>query len=322
MPLLPTKLLQHFKFNICWSSLLLILMVSPCQADSKAASPIQILASIHPLYIAIDEAFGELVEANVLLPPQASPHHYALKPKEALQIKQADVIVWVGPEMEQFLRKSVAQRNSGLNIFTSLEFLHAHHESLLLQINEARSGSLVAETGHEHHHHDRHHSHHRAGEYDSHIWLSRKAIVAVIEGLGGILGTIQPDKSLAFQQAAAKFAETMETLDLPAPVADFTYLSYHNSFDYLARDLGLKVAGVMTTNTEVRPGATRIVEAQNQLNANASCLIVEPQFRGGIMQRLVKQTQTKSVNIDPLGGDHRRYSDFYKSVARKMLTCR
>lgn len=61
-----------------------------------------VVASIRPLaFIAAGIADG-VTGTQVLLPDGASPHDYALKPSDLKKIKQADLFVWVGPELEMF----------------------------------------------------------------------------------------------------------------------------------------------------------------------------------------------------------------------------
>ncbi|CAK8741168.1 hypothetical protein SODG_004579 [Sodalis praecaptivus] len=62
-----------------------------------------VVASLRPLgFIAAAVADG-VMPVEIVLPDGASPHDYALRPTDALRLKRADVLVWVGPEMEAFL---------------------------------------------------------------------------------------------------------------------------------------------------------------------------------------------------------------------------
>lgn len=47
-----------------------------------------------------------VTETQVLLPDGASEHDYSLRPSDAKRLQNADLVVWIGPEMEAFMDKS------------------------------------------------------------------------------------------------------------------------------------------------------------------------------------------------------------------------
>lgn len=48
-----------------------------------------------------------LLTPEVLLPDGASEHDYSLRPSDVKRLQGADLVVWIGPEMEAFMEKSV-----------------------------------------------------------------------------------------------------------------------------------------------------------------------------------------------------------------------
>ncbi len=83
-----------------------------------------IVASIKPVgFIAAAIAEG-VTPVDVLLPDGASEHDYALRPSDAKRLKNADLVVWVGPDMEAFMSKSAAElpakKISKLSIYKEL----------------------------------------------------------------------------------------------------------------------------------------------------------------------------------------------------------
>lgn len=68
-----------------------------------------VVTSIKPLgFIASAIAEG-VTPVTVVLPDGASEHDYALRPSDVRRIKNADLLVWVGPEMESFVTRSASQ---------------------------------------------------------------------------------------------------------------------------------------------------------------------------------------------------------------------
>jgi zinc transport system substrate-binding protein len=58
-----------------------------------------------------------------LLTGAASPHNYALKPSQAQMLEQANVVFWVGHELEAFLEKPLETVGAKAK---SVELIDAH----------------------------------------------------------------------------------------------------------------------------------------------------------------------------------------------------
>ena len=66
-----------------------------------------VVTTIRPLTMLVEAIAGDTVEIRQLLPDSEVPHHYSLRISERALISQADLVLWVGPELESFLSKTV-----------------------------------------------------------------------------------------------------------------------------------------------------------------------------------------------------------------------
>ena len=80
------------------------------------AEPLSVLSSIKPLQLLVSAVGGEQVNSQLLLPPTFSPHDARLKPSQWQSLHQADLIVWVGPQMESFLASALSDRDKVLTL--------------------------------------------------------------------------------------------------------------------------------------------------------------------------------------------------------------
>ncbi|MCA1941627.1 MAG: zinc ABC transporter substrate-binding protein [Caenispirillum bisanense] len=76
----------------------------PAAALAEVPKVVTTVKPLHSLAAAVMQGVGE---PELLLPPGASPHDYALKPSDARALDQADVVFWVGAPLEAFLTKPV-----------------------------------------------------------------------------------------------------------------------------------------------------------------------------------------------------------------------
>lgn len=76
---------------------------------SAAEPQVKILTSIKPIQLIAASMLGDHAQVDVLMPPGSSPHHYSLKPSSIRRMHDTDLFVWVGEDLELFLRKPVSQ---------------------------------------------------------------------------------------------------------------------------------------------------------------------------------------------------------------------
>ena len=82
--------------------LYLLLLVTFC--GGAVAAPLRVMTTIKPLQLIALAVGGDAVAADALLAPQFSPHDYQLRPSDRIRLEDADIIFWVGPRLEAFLR--------------------------------------------------------------------------------------------------------------------------------------------------------------------------------------------------------------------------
>jgi zinc transport system substrate-binding protein len=299
-------------------------------AKTSGTSPgITVLVSINPLYLAVKEAFADIVNTELLLSATVNPHHYSLKPSEAKKLRTADMVVWIGPELELFLIKPLQQRTAqAQTVFAALPWLKARQADRLLRINQLRE---TAADDHVHQHNDvepalrsaktQSESQQAIATIDPHLWLSKSLMILVIQGIQQRLTELHPELTNSLNMSVNSFTERLRSQWVSPLLKTKKFISYHNSFDYLAADTGFAIVDVMTTNTELRPGAHRVLAVKKLTATGDICLITEPQFKGGILTKLLDQDSEKIVEIDPMGRTYSRYSDFLADTLNRLAHC-
>ena len=102
-------------------------------------------------------------------------------------------------------------------------------------------------------------------------------------------------------------------------VQDLPYLVFHDGFHYLEHRFWLNAVGAIALNPEVAPGASRIREIRDLLEASgAVCVFSEPQFQPRILQTIVEGTNARPAVLDPLGVDIPNGGDFYPAMMREI----
>jgi len=127
----------------------------------EAPKVVTSIAPVHSLVAGVMEGVGE---PDLLVRGGGSPHSYSLRPSEAQALQQADLVFWIGDDMEVFLRKPLEALAGDADV---VELANAPGIRLL----DNREGG--AWEGHDHHgegHDDHDHGDHAEAkhEHDDH----------------------------------------------------------------------------------------------------------------------------------------------------------
>lgn len=307
--------------------LCIILLPNLCYADNT--KPLKVVASILPIHSLVANVAEHHVDLTLLIPASTSPHNYHLKPSNAKTLSQADVIVWLGPEIENFLTasiKTLAPKATTLQL-TSIPGI---------QKLSNRAGGLFTEAKthpkDEHEHHDDEHAHHHDhGSFDPHIWLSPDNAIVITKALVKHFSALRPEHQSQFEKNGKKVLEQIAELraslnKMLAPVNQKPYIVFHDAYQYFESAFKLNAKGALLTHPEKLQSAQRIKRIQTLLKQhNIVCLFSEPQFKPAMVQRLIENTSVKTAQLDPIGATLTPGPDAYiqlmKQLGKQFVNC-
>ena len=266
----------------CLGLIVLLLFAGPAWSQT-------IVASVEPLAKLLRSLYGPEVEVVTLLQANQNPHQLALSPRQVMQVRDADLLVWLGAGVEAPLAPLVARRNRPSVALLEQptverrEGEHAHHEH-----------------GHEHDHPDHSDAHHNAS-LDPHLWLSIKNMQLLAQAVANAMpgGLLQGQPEVWLQQADATRVTLRQQL---APHGNTDWLSYHHPWGYFSETMGLAEPVQVSVRLDAGPGSRRFVALAEEIrDRELHCMIVEPEARVNMLERLCPECQ--AVALDPLGRD-------------------
>jgi hypothetical protein len=159
-----------------------------------------VLTSIKPLQLIAAAVQDGVAVPEVLLPPGASPHNYALRPSDVRRVQSADLLYWIGPDMEGFLPRVLKGRNLPTVTVQELPGLKLRH---------------FAEDHHSHGEEADDHDHdHRPGTLDAHLWLSPVNARVIAARMAADLSAADPANAERYQSNLQAFNGRLDALDL------------------------------------------------------------------------------------------------------------
>ena len=74
---------------------------------TTALADVKVVASIKPVHSLVAAVMQGVGTPDLIVEGAGSPHTYALKPSQAKQLQQADLVFWMSHDLEAFLEKSI-----------------------------------------------------------------------------------------------------------------------------------------------------------------------------------------------------------------------
>lgn len=283
------------------SSLLITLFI-----PVAGATELKVLTSITPVQLIASEVLAGVTQPEVLLPPGASPHQYSLRPSDVRKVKQADLIFWIGPELERFLEKTLSKTDA-----TVLSFLEEEEGQ-----QREREAAHEEEDEHGSQHHDsdenllassQEHDEHDHGGSDPHLWLDPAHALEMAEIIRDAAIKVAPEKQALLEQNYAEFAAGLLEKDKLimsqlAPLRDQGFVVFHDAYSRFVKHYNLKQLGAVTINPSRKAGAKHLSELRESvIQSKAVCIFSEPQFSGSILKTIASGTNVRTAELDPLG---------------------
>ena len=287
--------------------LLPLLLLAGLSAMPAQAAP-RVVVSIAPIHSLVAGVMDGVAEPQLLIAANASPHAYSLRPSEARALNQAEMVVWVGGELESMLGQPLAALAGKARIIE----LSKLEKMWLLPLREGGVWEAHDHDEHDGHHHHRHEHHHhdqvvKQASLDPHLWLAPRNARHIVTVLAEELAHLDPTNAARYAANAAQLREGIDRLEQQlrqqlAGLQGRPYIVFHDAYHYFEDSFGLTPAGSITISPEQAPGARRIAEIRRTIQQRgARCVFSEPQFRPAVVKVVLEGSIARAGELDPLG---------------------
>ncbi len=248
----------------------------------------RIIASIKPIYSLVAGVMYGVGEPTLLLHGGASPHEHSLRPSEIRIINEANVVFWVGPDLENFLIKPLNSAKT-----RSISLLETHG----IEILHLREGGIWDQNAH----------HTNQSSRDTHIWLDPINAIVMVKRITSVLSEVDSSHRIIYERNGASLVARLGQLNKQlevelTPIKDKAYIVFHDAYQYFERRYGLRGVGSIVLNPEQQPSVRRISEIQTLIHSlDVRCVFSEPQFQPALVDTIVASSGIHSGVLDPIG---------------------
>lgn len=272
----------------------LIIAAFPLAAQ---AEPLTIVTDIPPVQSLVMQVVGDRGTVDVLLEPNADPHHFQLRPSQARSVAQSNLLVWISEDMTPWLDRVIQASGDTLGHLPLL------HEDIHTDTDEEEIA----------HHHE-----------DPHLWLDPNEAVEMLEKIESKLVELDPEGAAIYTentQAAVNrlFEMGSEIADSLSGVQDRPFVVTHDGYRYFVRHFGLSQAGSLSDIHDSAASAKTVSNLAHMAeNGQVHCVFGEVGESSKLTQVLVDAGAKKGDDLDPAGISLPRGSALYETLMRNL----
>src|SRR5437660_1016241 len=276
-------------------------LLSPMAAEAKK---LNVVTSTTDLAALTEEVGGDKVNVESIAKGYQDPHFVEAKPSFLLKLRQADLLIAVGLQLEiGWLPPLITQSGNPRIQVAATGYLDASQFSEILEIPQ---GTVTRAEG----------DVHPLG--NPHYWLDPDNGRRIARGIANKLADMDTADGAFFQQRFQDFEKRLLAAEQKwdaemKPYRGRKVVTYHRSLPNFAKHFGLDVIGYVEPRPGIPPTPTHTLELiQLMTRENCKVVLVEPYFDLKTPQAIGRETGAQVVVYLPSVGGEKGVDDYFK----------
>lgn len=277
----------------------------------------RVVTDLPPVHSLVAQVMGDLGQPVLLLEKGANAHSFQLRPSQAVNLQEADMVVWIGPQMTPWLDRAL----DGISTAEQLRLIETTGTHLRRFVPEDDHDEAHAEEGQDD---DHQHDDHQHGGTDPHVWLDPNNASLWLDKIAVDLGRIDPENAATYTANAANARADLARLDAElaatlTPAKGRPLVVYHDAYGYFADHYGLTIAASVAMGDASGPGAKHIASIEALLRQGPVCLFPEANHDPKLIAQLADATGlVPAAALDPEGANLKPGAALYGQMLREL----
>jgi ABC-type Zn uptake system ZnuABC Zn-binding protein ZnuA len=279
----------------------LSVMVTPSPAAAKKLS---IMTSTTDMAALAQEVGGDNISVDSIARGYQDPHYVEAKPSFLLKLKQADLLIVVGLQLEiGWLPPLITQSGNPRIQIGAAGYLDA---SQFADVLDVPSGPVTRAMGDVH------------PQGNPHYWLDPNNGRRIALGIANKLVEMDPPNASYYQQRFQDFDKRLTVAQQKwdaemKPYRGRKVVTYHNSLPNFAHHFGLNVIGFVEPRPGIPPTPSHTIELMGLMKReNCKVIMVEPYFDRKTPDSIARETGGVVVEYLPSVGGEKEVTDYFK----------
>lgn len=274
---------------------------------AQSVDELKLVTSIRPL--ALMQADLGLGWQEPLVPVGVTPHDFSLRASHMKRLQEADLVIWLGPEIEPYLTKIMARK--------------ADHQQLIL------TADRLAEEHEEHEEHAGHDDHAEHDHGNLHPWASpdfaRDAMAAMVEKAIALEPTLENDLAARWQQLETKLLQQEAQWQQYFKQHEVAYITYHDALGPYETSMSITGLGSIADESGSQSGVKNLKQIFDLIEADkVACILVDAEANQALVNKVATQG-IEAVQIDLLAWQVKPGEDnlwrYFDSLGKSLEQC-
>jgi zinc/manganese transport system substrate-binding protein len=269
-----------------------------------AAKKLNVITATTDLAALTQEVGGDRITVESIARGYQDPHFVEAKPSFLLKLRQADLLIVVGLQLEiGWLPPLITQSGNSRIQVGANGYLDASQFAEILEIPQGAITRAMGDV-------------HPLG--NPHYWLDPDNGRRVAKGIAGKLGELDPQDAAYFQQRDQDFERRLAEADKKwqeqmKPVHGRKVVTYHNSAPNFAKHFGLQVVGFVEPRPGIPPTPSHTLEVINMMKRDhVKIIMVEPYFDRKTPDSIARETGGMVVEYLPSVGGVKEVATYFQ----------
>jgi ABC-type Zn uptake system ZnuABC Zn-binding protein ZnuA len=269
-----------------------------------AAKKLNVITSTTDLAALAQEVGGDHISVESIAKGYQDPHFVEAKPSFLLKLRQADLLISVGLQLEiGWLPPLITQCGNPRIQVGAPGYLDASQFSEILEIPTGQVSRAMGDV-------------HPLG--NPHYWLDPDNGRRVAKGIAAKLGELDPTDAAYFQQRFQDFDKRLAAAeknweDMMRPYRGRKVVTYHRSWPNFTHHFGLDVVGYIEPRPGIPPSPQHTIELIQQMRRdNIKLMLIEPYFDLKTPDSIARGTGGRVVGLLPSVGGEKQVTDYFK----------
>ena len=281
---------------------MLLALARPVVAE---AAPLKVVATLSVFADLVKQVGGGDVAVSFVASPRFNPHFIEPRPSDVLRIKQADLLVHGGLDLEAW-RGPLLDAAGNTNLFAgSKGELDLSIGIPLLEVPTTPLNRLMGDI-------------HLYG--NPHYWLNPEHAKIMARAIAAKLADLDPAHQAAYEQRLATFLSQLDQRiaqwrQRAAAIRGREIVAYHNEWPYLTEFLGIKAEQFLEPKPGIPPTPKHLGFLETYMKAHGIRVIVQPTyFPREASEALAKRTGATVVTLCQNLGELPQATDYFAFI--------
>ena len=272
--------------------LLFFLALFAVAGNAQAGDDLKVVVSIKPIHSVLAALMKGVGNLELLVSAGRTPYEHELGPEQEQALAEADLVVWVGPELEGFLVEPLERLAKRARVITLLD-------SDALKILPSRWNE---------------------GERDPYFWLDTRNMLILVDELTQLLMERDPVRTHVYRRNRDALMKRLGELDRRLEygyrgLKGGVILETYDTLQYFQQAYALRVGAVLSPRPGVPVKADELLKQHARLvEGEYACVVTEARMKMPEWPLLMKGVKVPQAELDSFGTRFQPGEDLYLKV--------